>query len=102
VTVGEPLVVVVTGDIAAVTGVMPATGEIPGTAGVIAVAGAVAGVPARLAGVPPAGGGGVWPKEVNTSVAEQKLAISSFFIGLIGKFFPGSNSDTDFPLVYLQ
>jgi hypothetical protein len=91
------LAVVVAGDIAA-AGVMPGAGEIPETAGLIAVAGALGGAPAGLAG----GGGGGWPKEVNTSVTEQRLAISSVFIGLIGKFFPGSNSDKDFPFLYPQ
>jgi hypothetical protein len=43
------------------------------------------GPPGGLAGDVPGGGGG-WPKEVNTSVTEQRLAISSVFIGLIGKF----------------
>jgi hypothetical protein len=66
----------------AVRGVMPGTGEIPETAGLMAVA----GVPRGEA--PGGGGGGVWPKEVHTSVTEQRLAISSVFIGLIGKFFP--------------
>jgi hypothetical protein len=65
IAVGEALAVVVAGDIAAVAGVMPAAGDVPG-----------------------GGGGGGWPKEVNTSVTEQRLAISSVFIGLIGKFFP--------------
>jgi hypothetical protein len=84
---GETLAVVVAGDIAAVTGVMPAAGEIAGAAGLVIVAGAVGGAPAGLAGdVPGGGGGGGWPKEVNTSVTEQRLAISSVFIRLIGKF----------------
>ncbi len=62
---------------------MPGAGESPGTAGLIAVAGAIGGAPAGLAGA----GGGDWPNEVKTSVTEQRLAISSVFIGLIGKFF---------------
>ena len=62
--------VVVAGDIAAVAGVMPAAGEIAAATGLVIVAGAVGGVPARLAGGAPAGGGGVWPKEVNMSVTE--------------------------------
>jgi hypothetical protein len=66
---------------------MPAAGEIPGAAGLVIVAGAVGGAPAGLAGDVPGGGGGGWPKEVDTSVTEQRLAISSVFIGLIGKFF---------------
>jgi hypothetical protein len=66
----------------AVNGVMPGAGEIPETAGLIAVA----GVPTGEA--PEGGGGGVWPKEVHTSVTKQRLAISSVFIGLIGKFSP--------------
>jgi hypothetical protein len=78
------VVVVVAGDTAA-TGVMPTAGEIPGTAGVVARAGAVAAA-AGLAGVVPGGGGGTWAKEVHARVTEQRLAISSVFIGLIGKF----------------
>lgn len=78
---------------------MPGAGVSPGRVGVVAAAG---GVPARLAGDAPAGGGGVWPKELKTSVTEQKMAISSVFIGLIGKFFPGSNSDEDVQSVYPQ
>jgi hypothetical protein len=35
-------------------------------------------------------------------VMEQKLAISSVFIELIAKFFPGSNSDEDLRSVYPQ
>jgi len=97
--VGEVLTVVVAGDIAAVAGVMPAAGESPGTAGLVAVTGALGGAPAGFAGDVPGGG---WPKEVNTSVTEQRLAISSVFIGLIGKCFSGSNSDKDFPFVYPQ
>jgi len=56
---------------------MPGTGETPGTAGLIAAAGAVGAVAAGLV----AGGGDAWPKEVDTSVTEQRLAISSVFIG---------------------
>jgi hypothetical protein len=97
---GATLAVVVAGDIAAVTGVMPAAGETAAAAGLVIVAGAVGGAPAGLAGDVPGGGG--WPTEVNTSVTEQRLAISSFFIGLIGKFFPGSNSDEDSQVVYPQ
>jgi hypothetical protein len=79
------VVVVVAGDTAA-TGVMPTAGEIPGTAGVVARAGAVAAA-AGLAGAVPGGGGGdTWAKEVHARVTEQRLAISSVFIGLIGKF----------------
>ena len=79
--------VVVAGDIAAEVGVMPAAGEIAAATGLVSVAGAVGGVPAELAGEVPGGGGGDWPKEVDTSVTEQRLAISSVFIGLIGKVF---------------
>ena len=93
---GEAIAVVVAGDIAAVAGVMPGAGEIPGTAGLMAVTG---GAPAGLAGDVPGGG---WPNEVDATVTEQSVAISSVFIGLIGKFFPGSDSDKDFPLVYPQ
>jgi hypothetical protein len=85
--VGEALAIVVAGGIAAVAGVMPGAGESPGTAGLVAVAGALGSAPAGLAGDVPGGGGGGWPKEVNTSVTEQRLAISSVFIELIGKFF---------------
>ena len=53
------------GDIAAATGLAIAAGD------------AAAG----------GGGGGDWPKEVNMSVTEQRLAISSVFIELIGKSF---------------
>ena len=79
--VGEAIAVVVAGDMAEM-GDIPGAGEIPETAGLMAVA----GVPRGEA--PGGGGGGVWPKEVHTSVTEQRLAISSVFIGLIGKFFP--------------
>jgi hypothetical protein len=78
--VGEALAIVVAGG-------MPGAGESPGTAGLVAVAGALGSAPAGLAGDVPGGGGGGWPKEVNTSVTEQRLAISSVFIELIGKFF---------------
>jgi hypothetical protein len=96
---GEAMAVVVAGDIAAVAGVMPAAGETAAAAGLVIVAGAVA---AAAAGEVPGGGGGGWPKEVNARVAEQRLAISSVFIGLIGKFFSGSNSDEDLQAVYPQ
>jgi hypothetical protein len=46
-----------------------------GAAGVVTAAGLVV-----------VGGGEVWPNEVSARVAEQRLAISSFFIGLVGKF----------------
>jgi hypothetical protein len=78
---GEAIAVVVAGELA-VMGDMPGAGEIPAVAGLVAVTGAAGGAPAGLVG------GGVWPKEVHTSVTEQRLAISSVFIGLIGKFFP--------------
>jgi hypothetical protein len=54
----------------------------------VAAAGAVAAAAAGLAGAAPGGGGGgdTWPKEVNTRVTEQRQAINSVFIGLIGKF----------------
>jgi hypothetical protein len=55
-----------------------------------------------LAGDVPGGGGGGWPKEVNARVTEQRLAIRSVFIGLIGSFFSGSNSNEDLGLVYPQ
>jgi hypothetical protein len=51
-------------------------------AGLVIVAGAAGCAPAGLAGEAP---GGSWPNEVNARV-EQRLAISSVFIGLIGKF----------------
>jgi hypothetical protein len=89
---GGALAVVVAGDVAAVAGVMPAAGETAAAAGLVIVAGALGGAPAGLAGDVPGGG---WLKEVNARVTEQRLTISSVFIGLIGKFFPGSNSDED-------
>jgi hypothetical protein len=100
------VVVVVAGDIAVVAGVVPAAGEIPGavaaglapvtggTAGVVAGAGAVTGAVAGLVAVvggAPGGlfggalGGGGWPNEVKARVTVKRLAISSVFIGLIGK-----------------
>src|SRR5436190_17630200 len=66
----------------AVAGVMPATGDIP-AAGDIAAAGEIPAAGLAAAG----GGGGGWPKEDNARAMEQRLAISSVFIGLIGKFF---------------
>lgn len=97
---GGALAVVVAGDIAAVSGVTPGAGDMA-TAGLIIVAGAVAAA-AGLAGAVTGGGGGGWPKELKTRVTEQRLAISSVFIELIGKFFPGSNSDEDLQFVYPQ
>src|SRR5688572_17378280 len=102
---GDTAVVVVAGDIA-VAGVVPAAGEIPvtgetpvvagGTTGLVPVtvapgtagaAGVVAGTAGlTAAGLVVVGGGEVWPNEVSARVTEQRLAISSFFIGLIGKF----------------
>jgi hypothetical protein len=100
------VVVVVAGDIAAVKGVVPAMGEIPGAVapGLMAVIGGTPGVVNGTAGLTAAGlvpvvggapggrlvggafgGGGGWPNEVSASVTEQRLAISSVFIGLIGK-----------------
>ena len=91
----------------AVAGDMPVAGGIPvagapGAAGVVMVVGApgaavtagVIGAPAGavaagLVAVPGGAVGAVWPNEVNASVTEQRLAVSSVFIGLIGKFFPG-------------
>jgi hypothetical protein len=87
--VGEAIAVVVAGDMAEM-GDSPGAGEIPETAGLMAVAGVPRG---------DAPGGGAWPKEVHTSVTEQRLVISSVFIGLIGKFFPARISDKDFPFV---
>jgi hypothetical protein len=55
---------------------MPAAGEIAAATGLAIAAGDAA-----------AGGGGDWPKEVNMSVTEQRLTISSVFIELIGKSF---------------
>jgi hypothetical protein len=71
----------------AVSGVMPGAGDMA-TAGLVIVAGAVAAA-AGLAGAVTGGGGGGggWPKELKTRVTEQRLTISSVFIGLIGKFF---------------
>lgn len=112
---GEAIAVVVAGDMAAVAGLVPATGEIPGAvaagatglvpvtlapgAGGIAgvVTGAVTGLTAaglvavvggapggRLVGGAVAGGG--WPNEVSARVMEQRLAISSVFIGWLESF----------------
>ena len=100
---GEVAVVVVgAGDIALVAGVVPAIGEIPGAvaAGLMAVTGGTAGVVmGAVAGLTAAGdmavvggapggrlaggafGGGGWPNEVSARVMEQRLAISSVFIG---------------------
>ncbi len=108
VAAGEVVVVEIAGDIAVVAGVVPATGESPGAvaAGFVTAAGAVtaglvaglragfdtgggtAGATGLLGGAVTAGGGGggTWPNEVNAIVTEQRLAISSIFIGLIGKF----------------
>jgi hypothetical protein len=53
-------------------------------AGLIAVVGGA--TDGRLAGGTFGGaGGGVWPNEVSARVTEQRLAISSVFIGLFGK-----------------
>src|SRR5471032_516238 len=84
---GGALAVVVAGDVAAVAGVMPAAGGTAAAAGLVTVAGAAGGAAGSV--------GGVWPKEINTSVTEQRLAISSFFIDLIGIFFNGLNSNED-------
>ena len=106
------VVVVVAGD-SAVAGVIPGetpgaiaaglvvvvvtAGDVPGAAGVVTgavagvMAGAVAGLMAVVGGAP--GGllagevaGGGWPNEVSARVTEQRLAISSVFIGLIRMF----------------
>jgi hypothetical protein len=87
---GGALAVVVAGVVTAVAGVIAAA-----AAGVVTAAGAAAGAAAGSVG-------GAWPKEVNTSVTEQRLAISSFFISLIGKFLSGANSDADLRFVYPQ
>ncbi len=65
------------------TGLVPVT-VAPGTAGAAGVVAGTAGLTA--AGLVVVGGGEVWPNEVSARVTEQRLAISSFFIGLIGKF----------------
>jgi hypothetical protein len=78
VAAGAALVLAVAGDIAALTGVMPAAGEAAAATGLVIAAAFAGGVPAGLAGAVPGGG---WPTEVNTSVTEQRLAISSVFIG---------------------
>jgi hypothetical protein len=83
---GVETVAATAGDMA-VRGVVPGTGDSPATAGLITAAG-VARAAAGLAGaVTGGGGGGGWPKEFKARVTEQRLAISSVFIGLIGKFF---------------
>jgi hypothetical protein len=102
-TAGAVVVVVVAGDIPGTVAVAIVLGVIvaPGTAGVMAgavvvvvVAGDMTGAAGLMAaaGGAPGGfvagdvGGGVWPNEVSARVTEQRLAISSVFIGLIGKF----------------
>ncbi|MEY2561180.1 MAG: hypothetical protein QOG51_1595 [Verrucomicrobiota bacterium] len=102
------VVVVVAGDIAVVAGVVPGTGEMPGAVAagataaglVVVIAGDIAGIAGLVAGTtgalaaglvaggPPGGrltgdvgGGGGWPNEVSARVTEQRLAISSVFIG---------------------
>jgi hypothetical protein len=88
------VVVVVAGDMAVVAGVTPGIGEMPGAVAagltpVVAVAGEVTGavtgavageVTGAVAGLV-AGGGEVWPNKVDARVTEQRLAISSVFIG---------------------
>jgi hypothetical protein len=110
---------VVGGDMVVVAGVMPGAGESAVAGGLVraaagdvaaalaglATAGGTAGATGPLGGALAAagGGGGTWPNEVNAMVREQRLAISSVFIGLIGKFlFPVSNSDEDFLFLYPQ
>jgi hypothetical protein len=80
------VVVVVAGDMA-VIGVMPGTAGDIATPGLVIAAGAVAAAAGLAGAVTGGGGGGDWPKELKTRVTEQRLAISSVFIGLIGKFF---------------
>jgi hypothetical protein len=92
---------VVAGDMVVVAGVMPgagesavvglvraAAGEVTAALAGLETAGGTAGVVGPLGGAVAAagGGGGTWPNEVNAIVREQRLAISSVFIGLIGKF----------------
>jgi hypothetical protein len=113
---GEPPAVA--GEIAG-TGVVPVIGETPvvagGTAGATVAPGTAgaAGVVCGTAGLTAAGlvvvaGGAdvggvvvggvvvggvvVWPNEVSARVTVQRLAISSVFIRLIPKVFPGANS----------
>ena len=76
------VVAAVAGDIAgAVAGDIAVAGDVIGAvAGLVAVVGAVAGD--RVAG----GVAGGWPNEVSARVTEQRLAISSVFIGLIREF----------------
>jgi hypothetical protein len=83
--------VVVAGDIVVVAGDIPGTVAVApgatGAAGVVAgaVTGAVAGLVAVVGGAP--GGlfagavGGGWPNEVRARVTEERLTISSVFIG---------------------
>ena len=67
-------------------------GGAAGSAGAAPVAGASAGEPVA--------GGGVWPNEVSTSVREQREAVSSFFIGVEGKFcLPARHQSDDCPVV---
>jgi hypothetical protein len=79
--------VVVAGEIPGTAAVVPGTAGAAGVmAGAVAgdIAGAVAGLMAVVGGAP--GGfagdvGGGWPNEVRARVTEQRLAISSVFIG---------------------
>jgi hypothetical protein len=99
---GVPAIGEIPGAVAAgATGFVPVT-VAPGAGGTAGfVAGATAGLTAGLTaaglvtvvGGGPGGrfvggavGGGGWPNEVSASVTEQRLAISSVFIGLVGKF----------------
>jgi hypothetical protein len=78
---------VVAGDIPGTVAVAPGTAGAAGVmAGAVAgdISGAVAGLMAVVGGAP--GGfagdvGGGWPNEVSARVTEQRLAISSVFIG---------------------
>jgi hypothetical protein len=100
------VVVVVAGDMVVVAGLMPGIGVVPGAvmagatglvpatdaAGAGGTAGfTAAGLMADVGGAPGArgalggAGAGVWPNEVSARVIEQRLAISSVFIGWIGK-----------------
>jgi hypothetical protein len=84
------VVIAVEGAAGVVTGAV--TGAVVVVAGAVAGLNAVAGLVAVVGGAPGAlvagevAGGGDWPNEVSTRVTEQRLAVSSVFIGLIAKF----------------
>jgi hypothetical protein len=75
------------GGVAGVTGAV-VWGDVGAGAAARAGGGGRAGCGRRAAPAVAESGGGGWPNEVSARVTEQRLAISSVFIGLIGKFSP--------------